>query len=69
MTAPAFRGLTIADEINFETFLQVISKPPLKPNLPTSLKLGRDKLRWIEEANPRNWGPALKEWGLSVAKK
>jgi hypothetical protein len=26
-------------------------------------------LRWIKEANPRNWGPALKEWGLSVVKK
>ena len=25
--------------------------------------------RWNEVVNPRNWGPALKEWGLSVAKK
>jgi len=26
-------------------------------------------LRWIKEANPQTWGPALKEWGLSAAKK
>jgi len=26
-------------------------------------------LRWVKVVNPRNWGPSLKEWGLSVAKK
>ena len=55
--------------ITFEGKAQGSEKPSIWGTSHFKTSSQAQSLRWVEEANPRNRGPALKEWSLSLAKK